>query len=61
MPITGMIPMVAFPLMDILDTDAVCIMYMKGLFLTLFLGIVNSIDFSLNRYYGHVHRRIDYC
>lgn len=40
LPITGMIPMVAFPLMNILDTDRVCMMYMKETMVMFIGGLV---------------------
>lgn len=54
LPITGMIPMVAFPLMDILDTDRVCMMYMKETMVMFIGGLVLAQAVE----YCNLHKRV---
>lgn len=54
LPITGMMPMVAFPLMNILDTDRVCMMYMKETMVMFIGGLVlaQAVEFC------NLHKRM---
>jgi solute carrier family 13 (sodium-dependent dicarboxylate transporter), member 2/3/5 len=54
LPITGMIPMVAFPLLNILDTDRVCMMYMKETMVMFIGGLVlaQAVEFC------NLHKRM---
>lgn len=54
LPITGMIPMVAFPLMDILDTDRVCMMYTKETIIMFIGGLIlaEAVEFC------NLHKRV---
>lgn len=52
--ITGMIPMVAFPLMNILDTDRVCMMYMKETMVMFIGGLVLAQAVE----YCNLHKRM---
>lgn len=54
LPITGMIPMVAFPLMNILDTDRVCMMYMKETMVMFIGGLVLAQAVE----YCNLHKRM---
>lgn len=54
LPITGMMPMVAFPLMDILDTDRVCTMYMKETMVMFIGGLVLAQAVE----YCNLHKRM---
>lgn len=54
LPITGMIPMFAFPVMDILDTDRVCMMYMKETMVMFIGGLVLAQAVE----YCNLHKRM---
>ncbi|CAG9803915.1 unnamed protein product [Chironomus riparius] len=54
LPITGMIPIVAFPLMDILDTDRVCMMYMKETMVMFIAGLILAEAVE----YCNLHKRV---
>jgi solute carrier family 13 (sodium-dependent dicarboxylate transporter), member 2/3/5 len=54
LPITGMIPMVAFPLLNILDTDRVCMMYMKETMVMFIGGLVLAQAVE----YCNLHKRM---
>ncbi|XP_070493309.1 protein I'm not dead yet-like [Chironomus tepperi] len=54
LPVTGMIPIFAFPLMDILDTNHVCMMYMKETMAMFIAGLILAEAVE----YCNLHKRV---
>jgi sodium-dependent dicarboxylate transporter 2/3/5 len=54
LPITGMLPMVLFPVFGILSSDQVCMMYLKET-MVMFLG---GIMIALAVEYCNLHKRV---